>query len=619
MRTSKFKLPKLYYSTWGEGFYSKVWVNKDNNWMYALLKFAEANLDFEKDQKHLHLFEKMAASDYPFMHRNGEQRKYAEETFLSYFYELMENIPLRKDKIITAYPVDPYWGYFALIEKSDKAKSETENEVQLTIHKIGFDKNAGTENKRFNTIGTEKIQFGDYIIYYQNFILYPDHYYQLSEASSGEKLLFKMPERGIPFMIVTDLEIAYTYESKKLNDKLAQIWGKSDIVPNNLISAKGSKCIYTLEHLKKILPPEPKTAVFKYNKECYSLIRYKDLSSLNPSVIFDDRITVNDSGEYINLPKTGIPVTSELDKMLETDFNLLLFTCSINFESELEIVRALVKKALERNIPIISLYDDIMKYEHLQDILKDQNLDNVYYVGVPQSEIKDIDTETYLNYKPQKVLGIFGTDTVQGKFTTQIALREELKKHLNVTHFATEPTGILAGADVSFSRMDEADEKKRLAAHRKMMSDLENVSDVLITGGQNSIVKDTDGTGNYSKNVSTRIYDIFIPEWVILTVNVDTPIEIINNALSYIDELNLKYNKNTKVIAFAIMTGRKIHGERWTETYFIDVNKDEIQNAKAKIKSATNLDVFSTPEEIKDLAVLVKNIVEEKESLAITI
>jgi len=617
MKTSKFKLPKLYYSTWGEGFYSKVWVDKDNNWMYALLKFAEENLDFEKDKKHLHLFEKMAASDYPFMHRNGEQKKYAEETFLSYFYELMKNIPLRKNKILTAYPVDPYRGYFALVEKSDKNKTETDNEIQFTIHKIGFDKNTGIENKRFNTIGTEKIKFGDYTIYFQNFLLYPDHYYQLSESLSGEKLLFKMPERGIPFMIITDLEIAYIYESKKLNEKLNKIWGNSDIVPNNLISVKGSKCIYTLEHLKKILPQNPKTAIFKYNKECYSLIRYKNLSSLNPSVIFDDRITVNDSGEYINLPKTGIPVTSKLDKMLDTDFNILVFTCSINFESELEIVKLLVKKALKKNIPIISLYDDIIKYEHLQDILKNQNLDNVYYIGIPQSETKNINTETYLNYQPQKVLGIFGTDTVQGKFTTQIALREELKKHLSVTHFATEPTGILVGADVSFSRMDEPDENKRLALHRKMISDLENISDVLITGGQSSIVKAPKGTGDYSKNVSTKIYDIFIPEWIILTVNVDTPMEIINNALNYIDELNLKYNKETKVVAFAMMNGRKIHGERWTETYFIDVNKNEIEKAKTKIKLSTNLDVFSTPEEIKDLAMLVKNIVVEKETLTI--
>ena len=43
------ELPKLYYSTWGYDFYSEHWMAKKNCWMYSLLKFAEANIDLEKD------------------------------------------------------------------------------------------------------------------------------------------------------------------------------------------------------------------------------------------------------------------------------------------------------------------------------------------------------------------------------------------------------------------------------------------------------------------------------------------------------------------------------------------------------------------------------------------
>ncbi|MGD8778195.1 MAG: DUF1611 domain-containing protein [Ignavibacteria bacterium] len=603
------KLPKIYYSSWGEGFFSRVWINNNNCWMYSVLKFIEANIHFKNDRDVLPVFEKICASDFPFMHRNKEQQKFAEGQFKSYLAEIMESITLSEKEVISAFPVDPFWCYFTYVKKLDAPTEYNDLEdVKFIIHKLGHTDNKSGARKN-NIITAVKLSDENFVIYYQYFLLYPNLYYSFSVKDKNLSTTFKMPEPGIPVYINDGLYDNYSYNYDKLTEKLMELWGFAEELPPLMYDNKGSKkCIYTIEHLKQVLPKDVKAAVYKYNKESYSLLRFKDLSLLNPVVIFDDKIFCDDAADYINIPSTLIPVINNIDEIDKKDFNVIVFTCNVNFESELVIVEKLVGKALDKGFPVILLYDDIFKLDHFQDLLNDGNTNNLYKIGLHKEDFKELDIEKYNQYKPGKVLGIFGTDTVQGKFTTQIILREELKKYMRVKHFATEPTGVLVGADVSFSRIEEQNELKSTAYHRKIIEDLEAKCDIIITGGQNSIIFDQFNDGDLTKNVSTRIYKTFLPKWIILTISVDTNIDIITQSLEYISSINEKYNNNAEVIAFVMLVGRKIYGSRWTETYFTNIDDDIVEIKKKKVEEVTGIKVYVVPDEIKSLAKIVSNL-----------
>ncbi len=601
------KLPKIFYSTWGNGGYSSNWMNYGNSWMYSLVKFVEANIDTKKDKHILPLFEKLTASDYPFMYTGLDQKDFAAKTFFNLFTELIDKIEIVQKEVIAAFPIDPFWCYFTFVKfNEDNCGSEETQKIKFKIYKLGYSNSGNIEQKIFNVLDTQKINKAKFDIYFQRFLLYPNLYYSFEIADRKLSITFKMPEWGIPFIMSADGEILYLYKSRTLYENLKKLWGGVDELPPIIEINKGSKNIYRREHLQRILPVNPKAAIFKYNKEAYSLLRFKNLSLFNPVVIFDDKVSIDDAAEYINIGKTYVPVKNDLAEIEKFDFNVLILTCSLNFESELEVITKLVTKALLNNLPIICLYDDIIKYDHIQTFLNEKNINNIFRIGVTNRDLENIEIEKYNNYVPQKVLGLFGTDSVQGKFTTQILLREELKKNIEVKHFSTEPTGVLIGADVGFSRVENDDESKNLAFYRKIIEEMEKESDIIIVGGQNSIIFSLNEKGDYSKNASTRIFQTFLPRWIILTVSVDTEITTIVESLAYIKSLNEKYDCNSEIIAFAMLVGRKIRGERWTETYFIDVNDNIVKNFMERIEKATGIRAYIVPDEIEGLA---KNII----------
>jgi len=85
-------------------------------------------------------------------------------------------------------------------------------------------------------------------------------------------------------------------------------------------------------------------------------------------------------------------------------------------------------------------------------------------------------------------------------------------------------------------------------------------------------------------------------------MSVDTSLETISKTLDYLEELSNELDLNSEVLAFAIMGGRKIQGSRWTETYFMDVRDEMIDQAKDKVEKLTGIKVYSVPEELDELA-----------------
>lgn len=595
------ELPKLYYSTWGYDFYSEHWMAQSNCWMYSMLKFAEANIDMEKDVEAVPLFETLTGSDYIFMHTDPSQWPAAQEAFLEQFATAMEKIPLRKQQVASVFPVDPFVNYFTYI-----TTEKPSNPPVFDVYKL-IEDDLGKSLGELKSVNLEPTLYekGGLYIYGQHFILYPESKHMLKVSTLEEPYYFTTPDFGMPMLTSNNMRVNPKYDFLKLNQQLEEIWDIKERIAVHDEDQEQSQSLFRREEVEKVLKGK-KVAIFKYNKETYSLLRFNELTCYTTTVVFDDSVELEDASTYIQSEKTSIPVVNDIDAVDTLDFDAVILTCAINFESEVRFLKRIMNRAMKEKLPVISLYDDVLKYADIFDGKEDKS--NFYRVSVENYEVSQADIDKYRAFKPQKTLCIFGTDSVQGKFTTQIYLREALKDKLNhVAHFATEPTGALLNADLGFSRMAEEGMEIRFTVHRKLQDELEQQSDLMITGGQNSMVYDPPG-GTYRGNASTLIFSEFLPNYVILTAAVDTPLETISKSLAYIEELAAENDITTKVIAFAIMGGRKLQGSRWTETYFMDVRGNKIEYAKKSIAALTGIPIFSVPDEIDLLAEKVKSV-----------
>ena len=599
------EIPKLFYSTWGSDFYSEHWLKPVNCWMLGAIKFIEANIDLERDTAAIAAFEEFAGSDLMFIYPDATQRGLVHEVFTRQYQTVASQLALQQRELLCTYPVDPFKTLF-IYATLDKPETTPEFLV---------DKIASSTGNPQKTIGLEPnyCELAGLHIYHQFFMLLPDANYAVRLSGTDLKHEFHTPDFGIPMHVVNQLKIKPKYDQSSLYAKLMDIWGQKEHIPlHQDPKPYRSKAIHRLDQLQQLLGGKS-VAVFKYNKELYSLLRFKALSPYTISAVFDETVALDDASEYIHSEPSGIPVISDIAAVQTTKFDAVVLTCAINYESELPFIRALMQRAVEDNMPVVSLYDDILDYDIFAGLAI--NPDNFYCIGLADTQAPSRDdlSEADNLLKTDNVLAVFGTDTVQGKFTTQLYLREALKKHLRVSHWATEPTGTLLGADIGYSRYyEEMTDQQQRDYERHALKQLAAHSDLLVTGGQNSIIFVPPGATR-EENSSTRIFKSFLPRYVVLTVAVDTATKLVEESIAYIAELAQQQGITTQVVALAMMEGRKIHGGRWTETYFSAVDQDTIATAKNRMKEKFNLPLYLIPQEADDLALQIAQLVKHHE------
>lgn len=584
-------VPCLYYSTWGSDFYSEHWLKPINCWMFAMVKFVEANIDLSTDKNAIHAFEEFAGSDLMFIYPDPSQRQRVHGLFIEQFKKVEKNLKFKKREMVCVYPVDPFKTLFVYV-----TMDKPDVEPSFFIDQISSN---GTHKLHRVSLEPEVLDESGLFIYHQFFIIPPHSNFSFSVENTSCMTAFKSPEFGIPLYVTQQLKVRPKYNQASLLEKIQAIWGQQkEHIPIILEQVKYSKAVYKKNQLENMLRGK-RAAVFKYNKELYSLLRFQELASFELQVIFDDKVTIEDASEYAHIDAKKIPVVNEIDHIENYDFDVVILTCAINFESEVGYLKKLMQHAVRKKIPVLSLYDDALQYDVFEDKIIDEKL--FYRIGLPPQRMisESIPSPEEM---PRNVLAVFGTDTVQGKFTTQLYLREALKKHMRVAHWATEPTGCLLGAEIGYSRTDDAmTAKDRLVFERNSVKELAATCDLVITGGQNSIVFSAPGSTK-EDNVSTLIFDTLLPRYVVLTVSVDTAIKQIEDSIAYVAELCAKYQITSGVIALAMMEGRKIRGSRWTETYFAPVDTVTVVTARKKLGDAFGLPLYLIPDEIDGLA-----------------
>ena len=108
-------VPCLYYSTWGSDFYSEHCLKPVNCWMFAMVKFVEANIDLARDKNAIHAFEEFAGSDLMFIYPDPSQRQRVHGLFIEQFKEVEKNLSFKNREIVCTYPVDPFKTLFVYV------------------------------------------------------------------------------------------------------------------------------------------------------------------------------------------------------------------------------------------------------------------------------------------------------------------------------------------------------------------------------------------------------------------------------------------------------------------------------------------------------------------------
>jgi 1,4-alpha-glucan branching enzyme len=586
-------LPRLYYSTWGRDFYSEHWLTPSNSWMYALIKLVEAHLPEPVSEEARELwrrFEVFSGSDLLFMMPDSSQRERARSLFLARYEDVVAGLPTFTPELLAAFPVDPFK---CLLVHVTQATTGTAPPFQL--RRLSRE-DSRMERPREITLEPEVIDVAGLRVCFQYFLLHPQGRYALSVEGSERRHLFQMPDYGVPLLIAQDARAYPKYDPEALYRKLGEIWQGDERLPIQATPTLRSRHVYTHQALAEVLGGK-RAAVFKYNKEGYALLRFRAQALAPVSAVFDDTVSLHDAGAYIQAGAMSVPVSSDPADIARAEFDAVIFTCSLNFESEVPHVRALLEVATRRKLPVVSLYDDILYYDLFDGLEVDPTL--FYRVAVPEHETGSVQGPA--DYRPRNLLGVFGTDTVQGKFTTQIYLREALARHVRVRHHSTEPTGILLGADTGYSRVVRAESAQRLAFERGLMAKLTEGCDLVITGGQNGLLYTPPG-GDRRSNASTFIYETFLPRLVVLTVSVDTAAEEVLATREYLETLAREHGVPCAVVGLAMMGGRKLHGSRWTETWFLGVRDEVLEEARQRLEQHTGLRVYAIPEEADALA-----------------
>lgn len=190
-------------------------------------------------------------------------------------------------------------------------------------------------------------------------------------------------------------------------------------------------------------PKKPKfeimhSVIYPYNKEMHSLARFSELLTFKISHIYTSKYLLK-----INDNMSSNCVIEDVESIKMEDFDTLI----LGHISELvkfvgyEQIEKIIDKCIIQNKNIYA-FDDTMYSYYLK---KRGDPEKFFYPSVTKQDVP-YETKGKLYNINVPVLGVFGTDANQGKFTLQLELRKRfLKAGYDIGQLGTEPNSLLFG------------------------------------------------------------------------------------------------------------------------------------------------------------------------------
>lgn len=396
----------------------------------------------------------------------------------------------------------------------------------------------------------------------------------------------------------------------QMGSSFAAAYVTAEILKHNCFSCKED----VLNHFKNIAVYEynfaieksklkpfaiKKAAVFPYNKENTSVIRYCDMLNFDIMHVFDIKYSGR-VGDRIKSEKEREFIIEDISQCKWEDFDTFILghvdELSILIQRDLKI--EIIEKCLEHGINLYA-YDNSGLEKYI-DVFHQKNLELFF----PQKFDKKESNKFGLLYQHKTpIIAVVGTSKKQGKFTLQIQLRKILEEINTVGQLGTEPNSFLFNFDEMFtfgyaSLIDAPIQLVLEEINEKIHEiDLKN-KDIIITGSQSSFLPHNAYNCNLVDFNQIAFLYATMPDGVILMCNPQDDINYINRSIQVIEGMI-----KTKVFMLAIYPF-------FVESdHIINIKKRkltpvEIKAVKNKFKNETGLPVIITGETTENSNIL---------------
>ena len=274
-----------------------------------------------------------------------------------------------------------------------------------------------------------------------------------------------------------------------------------------------------------------KAALYPYNKEMHSLVRYRDLLNFKIVGIGDPAgkgLVGKDAGEVIHEPCAQLRISPNIRQVMANADTLILgYIDQLARIRKRDLLREYVQMALKENRNVFCFQKlDPATYRDLYEMAGTKGL-KLAYPHIPQEESAQfIHSFNTLPSVDVPVLSVMGTSSQQGKFTLQLALRRKLiQAGYRVGQLGTEHHARLFGMDAAFpmgyaSPLDlplqyyapYLDYKMREICQQKK-------PDIILTGSQSGTIP-YDVTEHRTHSISSLAFLLGVkPDACILVVN----------------------------------------------------------------------------------------------------
>lgn len=344
-----------------------------------------------------------------------------------------------------------------------------------------------------------------------------------------------------------------------------------------------------------------RAAVYPFNKEMHSLVRFREMLPFRLGVVADvvGKGTIGqDAGSLIGADSTDLAVHEGLKSGLNGCDTLILgYLDQISQIARRDVLREALEAALQHGCHVYSLSSlPPERYPDLFAAFRRAHL----RIASPVVTAADYDRITAAfdgcQQSNKPVVGVFGTSPQQGKFTLQLALRRELQSRgYSVGHLATEHQAALFGCDFTFPNgYDGANSigvsmDMHLSLLQSVMVGIEHANpDLVLVGGQSGIVP-------YSYQEKSRGYTLSslivmlatVPDAVVLVVNSSDEHEFIEESIAAIKAL-----VKAAVILLAFTARRKTAVQRLGRSF---VTHDAMPPEEVAATIAALEERFGTP------------------------
>lgn len=287
-----------------------------------------------------------------------------------------------------------------------------------------------------------------------------------------------------------------------------------------------------------------RAAIFPFQKEMHSLIRYSSSLPFEISNVYDLKYSGHvgaTTSAIMNDNSVPALTVENIHDICYDSFDALIFGHFTELEN-------LIDKPLRKNL--LEQLEKHGKQVFSFDDLSSWNYPNVY---CPKVEWADVPPnrmgKLYRINRP--VLGVFGTSSSQGKFTLQLKLRELfLRNQYNIGQIGTEPHSELFGMDyvfpMGYNSSVSIDEPDTILYLNSLIHSLED-RDIILVGSQaNTIPYDFGNLDRYTLKQNAFFMGT-MPDAVVLLINPYDEQDYVEHTIQYMESFGF-----CKVIAMVI-------------------------------------------------------------------